>query len=185
MTRAFLNFRQGDIVLVANNDEPQRKIIIISHDCDIASAKEAQLEVIDIIEIPTDSYDKNLENSKNVRSLHLRDVEGNCYSLNANNRRSLEKSVFIGTEAVVGLDKKTKDVLQIWLAARYFRHSFPDALDREVAGVIKTLAKNIKDKEDAIIGIFVRYEEINCTPNAEVYEFWVKIVYDPEKSDAG
>lgn len=50
MTRAFLNFRQGDIVLVANNDEPQRKIIIISHDCDIASAKEAQLEVIDIIE---------------------------------------------------------------------------------------------------------------------------------------
>jgi hypothetical protein len=159
--------------------------IVISHDCDVVEDDlviEPSVEVIVGRLIKT--ADPNLTYSKSPNRLHLEVLvsgEPKFIELQAGKKRSISKSdlaSFDPDENVV-LSSKAKESLQAWLAARYRRASFPDALNAHLRLLRETLQNIGKQNPQAIIGFYIYYEpDREITDDSEPYEIWITVVFD-------
>ena len=167
--------------------------VVISHDCDITSVvktegimKEPFVEVI--IAHTISCMDGNCTQAKNPRMLHLEFAckDQPCFmELVATEKRSISKGDLRGNSAPdnsFSLSENNRKILQNWLATRYRRHAFPDALNRRLGQVFE---KNFKKSADEILAVFIDYQPRNeeLLEN-EPYELSVYVVADTAKPDS-
>jgi hypothetical protein len=171
-----------------------RRVVVISHDCDLAHAKEAFVEVI--VGETIHRADGNFIGAKNPRCLHLRYNDGTanalCVELRYANRREIPASRFSQLEAEdsrFSLADDERRVLQQWLAARYGRAAFPNKFEEALRVVVQK--KTVEDRIASItagesvhlVGLFFdlgenRYREL---PPGEPYDLGISVVYDTSR----
>jgi hypothetical protein len=166
-------------------DPASQVAIVVSHDCDIAEddlANEPSLEVIAGRFI--DEADPNHTYAKSPSKLHIPiTVDGRLaiLELRSSKKRVVEKTALAADkpDPRIALGPKMREVLQQWLALRYRRATFPDALNSHLSDLRDTLQKIGKKNPQAVIGFFIYFEPDSeiADPN-EPYELWVVVVYD-------
>ncbi|MES9879365.1 MAG: hypothetical protein ABW185_00595, partial [Sedimenticola sp.] len=184
-------WRQGSLLSADNlrqlgiiNGEEDFIAIAISHDCDIANDNLDQEPVVEFaIGQFIDEPDGNYEFSKNPRTLHIPiytqegDVTG---ELQAKDKVTVEKDTLCNFEPTqeMGLSRKNLDILQNWLAARYKRHTLPNALVDRLGAILSFLNDKGKRKAHSLIAYWIDYEPFGEEiPPDQPYEFWIYLVY--------
>jgi hypothetical protein len=159
--------------------------IIISHDCDIVEdnlENEPRIEII-IGQIIQEA-DPNRTYAKSPNKLHLEiqiDGELQFVELKAANKYQVDKTAIASERPNKRFTLRTvsREILQSWLALRYRRATFPDALNKHLSLLRKTLQDIGKKNPMAVIGFYISYD-----PDQEIveprnpYEVWIVVVYD-------
>jgi len=188
--------RQGCIL----SDEDARKlqlvdadgsvIVIISHDCDLASESDEYIEVI----VGTMQAKSNslYENARSPRCLHLNystlDANSFYVELKHSAKKHLSKQKIAGMQFsdVLMPTLEKKHILQQWLAARYARPAFPDAFEsrlRKKVGkkdTIKRIEKIMESVSCYLLALYFdlgedRLSELN---EGQPYFLSISVVYD-------
>jgi hypothetical protein len=187
-------WRQGSVIdekaslslgLVRPEEADSRVLMVISHDCDIAEddlTSEPNIEVIvgRIIE----QADPNLTHAKSPNRLHLevlQETQSRFVELRATEKREVPKAGLAAFEPypAINLTPKSRETLQAWLASRYRRAAFPDALNAHLVLLRDTLQKIGKKNPVAVIGFYIYYEpDRELTDANEPYEVWLAVVFD-------
>ncbi|MDD5037618.1 MAG: hypothetical protein PHE55_23055 [Methylococcaceae bacterium] len=158
--------------------------VVISHDCDIANNAEKEPFVEVIIAQAISRMDGNCSQAKNPRLLHIeftRHDQPCSMELSATEKRTISKFDLIDSapDSSFSLSDSNRQILSRWLAARYRRHAFPDALNRRLG---QAFEKNLKKSTDEILAVFIDYQPRNEElPENEPYELWVYVVADTAK----
>jgi hypothetical protein len=160
-------------------------LVVISHDCDIV---EADLEFEPSIEVIVgelvDEADPNRTHAKSPNMLHLEilfEGQPRFLELRAPRKHSIPKADLVSIEPDdrFALDDKARRILQSWLAARYQRSAFPDALNGHLSAIRNTLHDLGKRSPDAIVGFYMYHEpDEELGDPKEPYELWITVVFD-------
>jgi hypothetical protein len=141
-------------------------VLIISHDCDIASDPSTEPIIEAIAGTKVAGSDGNFTNGKNSRRLHLNATEADAaiwIELIAGARVMIPKADLAKHApcSKISLSPADKNRLQVWLAARYRRSAFPDKFDFQLSktGVYERLAKILKPLDDHVIAVFFDVDE--------------------------
>jgi len=166
-------WRQGDLLSdeVAYSLElverlgSNRRVVLISHDCDLPNDTELFVEVIVGSLIPT--RDPMVTHARNPRRLHLTYVSDErpdmTIELRHIDRQQINKAKFaqITTRDInLLLHADEKRALKQWLAARYGRPAFPNAFEnrlRKIVGkksVEHHIAKILKPESSYLVALF-------------------------------
>ena len=193
--------RQGDLLtreaaarlrLTGKHDDFCR-VVVISHDCDLANDTEVTVEVI-VAEAVAGDPDPQLSYAKNPRRLHLiydrGPGAGPCVlELRHPQKHTLPRLDFIRDAArddTATLTAEAKRVLKQWLAARYGRPAFPNAFEKRLRKAVRgrnverCIARILAPNARHIIGLFFDLGEqrsIEIT-DGEPYVLSLSIVYD-------
>jgi hypothetical protein len=173
------------------NDE--RRVVVITHDCDLHNSSEAVIEVIvaDIV----DKANPQFSYAKNPRKLHLSyDISGGQSSFielsHGERRRAVPKSEFdefAAKDSSASLALDAKRVLKQWLAARYGRPAFPNAFEARLrkqvdkkSTVERQIGKILEPDAKHLVGLFFDLGEQRLTEAAAEEPYWLRIsvVYD-------
>lgn len=189
-------WRQGSIFRTSDAQaiglfEPNDIIaIMVSHDCDIPSAHETDIEII-LGRIC--KREKMFANCRNPRRLHLTySKDGNEITIDLfqSNKQSIEKSRMEGIglpDDSYTLADDQKRALKQWLAARYGRPAYPNSFERRLTSrdtkkikLEREVATVLAEASDHIISVFFdldadRYNEL---PDDEPYILRILVVYD-------
>lgn len=196
------DWRQGDLLtcetaaalgLVAPADDG-RRVIIITHDCDLPHDSELCVEVIVAERVVKDPKpDPQLSYAKNPRRLHLTyegaDGAPLILELRHGDRRSVPKGDFAERalkDSSLSLPVEAKRALKQWLAARYGRPAFPTEFEerlRKRAGkrtVEQQIAKILEPDAKHLVGLFFDLGEQRGAEAVEgmPYALSVSVVYD-------
>lgn len=195
------DWRQGDLLtreaaaalgLVAAVDE-ERRVIVITHDCDLPHGSELCVEVI-VAEMVV-KEDPQLSYAKNPRRLHLAYEGINAapliLELRHGDRRSVPKGDF-AERAVkdhsLALPIDAKRILKQWLAARYGRPAFPNEFEERLrkGKVERKIAKILEPDAKYLVGLFFDLGEQRGTEavEGEPYALSVSVVYDANEGGA-
>lgn len=195
------DWRQGDLLtreaaaalgLVAAVDE-ERRVIVITHDCDLPHGSELCVEVI-VAEMVV-KEDPQLSYAKNPRRLHLAYEGINAapliLELRHGDRRSVPKGDF-AERAVkdhsLALPIDAKRILKQWLAARYGRPAFPNEFEERLrkGKVERKIAKILEPDAKYLVGLFFDLGEQRSTEavKGEPYALSVSVVYDANEGGA-
>ena len=195
------DWRQGDLLtreaaaalgLVAAVDE-ERRVIVITHDCDLPHGSELCVEVI-VAEMVV-KEDPQLSYAKNPRRLHLAYEGINAapliLELRHGDRRSVPKGDF-AERAVkdhsIALPIDAKRILKQWLAARYGRPAFPNEFEERLrkGKVERKIAKILEPDAKYLVGLFFDLGEQRGTEavEGEPYALSVSVVYDANEGGA-
>jgi hypothetical protein len=130
--------------------------IVVTHDCDLAAASEKEPSVEIILAKPIDRLGGD-SFGKTARRLHI-EYQGPSgpvvFELLATAKRTVDKCVLftVQPEPALTLDRRGRDILQHWLAARYRRSAFAEAFEARLNGASfskkKTLLKEIQSVLD-------------------------------------
>jgi hypothetical protein len=197
VTKRNVQWRQGSVLndtdadkIPASEGFPRKKVVLITHDCDLASSKEEIAEYIVGSEV--NSPGKLFTKAKHQRQLHLayQDRKGlhRYIELTYKTRGTVSKTVlhsFEGPDEDYKLIADERRTLSQWLAARYGRPAFPEnfeaRLRREIKGVQfnKALTNLVKQYSTDILAIFLdlgdqRFLELEPT---EIYGIKLYVVY--------
>jgi len=162
--------------------------VVVSHDCDCVSSeeKEPYLEIVraSFVQAPKAEY----THGKNPRVLHLAlstTESSPVAEFHINNRQFLPKKSFSEAVPDAGtyLGEKERRELAHWIAARYRRGAFPDALVARLEPLKGTLSKIAKENPFSILGIYIGFDPQSeiIDPN-EPYEVDIAIVFDADVS---
>lgn len=166
-------------------------VVLISHDCDLASDRELFVEVI--VGSLVQAINPMLANARNPRSLHVRFVsegEGNMYvELRHVDRKQVSKVLFAKSGLRDGnflLPADEKRALKQWLAARYGRPAFPNAFEnrlRKTVGkkpVENRIAKILAPESSHLVALFFDLGEDTAIEleDANPYFLSISVVYD-------
>lgn len=195
------DWRQGDLLtreaaaalgLVAAVDE-ERRVIVITHDCDLPHGSELCVEVI-VAEMVV-KEDPQLSYAKNPRRLHLAYEGINAapliLELRHGDRRSVPKGDF-AERAVkdhsLALPIDAKRALKQWLAARYGRPAFPNEFEERLrkGKIERKIAKILEPDAKYLVGLFFDLGEQRGTEavEGEPYALSVSVVYDANEGGA-
>lgn len=195
------DWRQGDLLtreaaaalgLVAAVDE-ERRVIVITHDCDLPHESELCVEVI-VAEMVV-KEDPQLSYAKNPRRLHLAYEGINTapliLELRHGDRHSVPKADF-AERAVkdhsLALPVDAKRILKQWLAARYGRPAFPNEFEKRLrkGKVERKIAKILEPDAKYLVGLFFDLGEQRGTEavEGEPYALSVSVVYDANEGGA-
>lgn len=179
---------------LAEATDEGRRVIIITHDCDLPHASELCVEVIVAELVVKDPKpDPQLSYAKNPRRLHLAYERAEAgpliVELRHVDRRSVPKGDFIEhavKDNSMTLTVAEKRVLKQWLAARYGRAAFPNAFEerlRKLAGkrtVEQLIAKILEPDAKYLVGLFFDLGEQRGAEavGGEPYALSVSVVYD-------
>jgi hypothetical protein len=164
-------------------------VVVISHDCDLASDDlhaEPHAEVI--IGRVVSAANGNYSWGKAPRTLHLpmqRDGAVVTVELDATSKRLVPKSALAGFEpdGVIALDGEGIAILRSWLSARYSRAAFPDAFVRRMrkTKVDEKLAKKLEPHGSLISFVYFDLDggRVLERPDGEPYELSIILVYPP------
>ena len=168
-----------------NWESPKESIVlVISHDCDIVEddlANEPTVEVI--VGRYIAEADPNLTHSKSPNRLHLEVLKNGMpafIELLATQKHSVLKDGLAAyvPDGTFSISARNRETLQAWLAARYRRASFPDALNKHLRLLRDTLKNIGKDSPSAIANFFIYFEpDAELTDDSEPYELWIVVVY--------
>lgn len=202
------HWRQGDLLtreaaavlgLVDATDEG-RRVIVVSHDCDLPHESELCVEVI-VAELVVNGPkpDPQLSYAKNPRRLHLTyetiDASTLIVELRHVDRRSVSKGDFAELavkDSSLTLPVGEKRTLKQWLAARYGRPAFPNKFEdrlRKRCGkrtVEQQIAKILEPEAKYLVGLFFDLGEQRGTEavEGEPYVLSVSVVYDATEGGA-
>ena len=196
------DWRQGDLLTceasaalgLVDAADQGRRVIVITHDCDLPHDSELCVEVIVAeLVIKDPKPDPQLSYAKNPRRLHLSyEATGAApliLELRHGERRSVPKSSF-AQRAVkdnsLALPVEAKRVLKQWLAARYGRPAFPNAFEqrlRRLSGkrtVEQLIAKTLEPDAKHLVGLFFDLGEQRGSEavEGEPYALSMSVVYD-------
>ncbi len=177
-----------NLVISTQSDE---RVVVISHDCDLANQNESKTEVIigTIIEKVNPIYAR----ARHPRFLHLTFLtstgEKNYIQIQHADRREIDRVAFSKINAadedfILSTDEKRG--LKQWLAARYGRPAFPNAFENRLRKRIKNrtieqhIAKILESASEHLIGVFFDLDEQRDCELAEnePYILKISIVYD-------
>jgi hypothetical protein len=146
-------WRQGSVIAQADAiaaglfDEASsshKRALIITHDCDLRSDKESEIEIV--VGNIVDKVNKQFVRAHNVRRLQLvfdaPSGAQRCLDMQIMSKRSISKSLIANLQPDDGwvLSDEEKRALKQWLAARYGRPAFPNPFEAY-------LRKNVTKKE--------------------------------------
>ena len=193
--------RQGDLLTreaaaglqLTKKHDGSRRVVVISHDCDLANDAEVTVEVM-VAETVTRDPDPQLSYAKNPRRLHLvydRGPDAGPFVLELRHpqKHTLPRPDFVRDavrDDTATLTAEAKRVLKQWLAARYGRPAFPDAFEERLRKAVRgrtverCIARILAPDARYIIGLFFDLGEqrsIEIT-DGESYGLSLSIVYD-------
>ena len=198
-------WRQGHVLsskaakaLVGEAGSDDMRVVVISHDCDLAQEEALEPNVDVLVGRQIASPDGNFSYAKNVRRLHLTFTAGDDHivvELVAGNKTAVPKHSLADhqPEAALLMTVAERAILQRWLAARYRRAAFPDEFDRRLSetGLRDRLGKILKPTGSMISAIFFDVddgEEITRTDINDPYKIAIYLLYstelDPEQAEA-
>jgi hypothetical protein len=160
-------------------------IVVVSHDCDCVNddlSKEPNIEVI--LGSTVEQLSGDFTHAKNTRVLHVPIiVDGfeRCLQLQIADRRSIAKADMVELRPLQAVEMKANErkTLAIWLAARYLRMTFPEALVERMRPVEKIFKKVGEKSPQAILGIYLDFlPKDELLDEHEPYEIDVVVVYD-------
>lgn len=175
-----------------DSPNPDNYIVVISHDCDLVSNAEEFVEfILGTITEPNSAF----MSARHPRCLHLKfstlNGEPTYLELKHANKYQIKKSdleKLQEMEQALILAKEEKQILKIWLAARYGRPAFPDAFEERLRKEIKRqrvekrIAKILESESASryLVGLFFdlgkeRFVELNSD---QPYFLSISIVYD-------
>lgn len=178
-----LHIRSGD-------GDTQRIIVIASHSCDLVSPPSDEPYVEVLLARPIHSLQSGCTHAQSISKLHIifqKDRADFLVEFLAVEKIRINKVDLQNVEADSSfeLSSENLEILQRWLAARYFRATFPDGLIARLKPMKKKLANAAKTSPSAIIGIWIKYApDDNDLPLTEPYEIWISIVYSTRVPDA-
>jgi hypothetical protein len=168
-----------------------KRIVVISHDCDLPNESEHKVEVI--VGSIISKSDSMYACARNPRRLHLRFArptgEEACIEINHLDRLDIPKIKFAellcyDEKFILELDEKR--VLKQWLAARYGRPAFPNAFEnrlRKKLGqktVENRISKILEPASAFLVGLFFDLGEERATELTDEIPYFlsISIVYD-------
>lgn len=162
--------------------------VLVSHDCDIASAEDIEPDVEIVLARRVSEADGNCTFAKNPRRLHLSfdGLEERCdLELIAHQKYRLSKRVLVDLQPdrEWSLDHHGRQILQGWLASRYRRHALPDELVERLSPFFSFLNKKLKPSAVEIAGIWIDYDPRDSVLADEPYEFWMYVVYNFQEGE--
>jgi hypothetical protein len=152
-------WRQGHVLAGETIDKlglrdtraPERTVVVITHDCDLAASPDKEPDIEVIIGRLVEKADGNFTHAKSPRVLHLAFTTPGgprVVELAATNKARIAKTDLIDHAPRRGweLDPTGLSILQRWLAARYRRTAFPDAFEELLnrSGASARLTKILK-----------------------------------------
>lgn len=190
-------WRQGSVLARDSVDEfglglpegrDQVRVVVISHDCDLANdvVKEPFVEVI--VGKLIDREDGNSSWGKSSRTLHYTiDCAGHeeCIELVSANKKRIDKERLAqySPDGRYSTDHERLAMLRNWLAARYRRPSFPDVFNSRMrgTGAAKELAKVLARHGGNISFVFFNLGDKRNTECAdhETYHLSVVLAFRP------
>ncbi len=196
------DWRQGDLLMpeaaaalaLVEPAETMRRVIVITHDCDLAHAGEPFVEVIVAEVVPV--ADANFSYAKHPRRLHLvfERCDGTVLVLHLQHVERcrvpagdfFRHAVQDDSVRLTGHEKRT---LKQWLAARYGRPAFPHAFEarlRKSTGkrtVERQIAKILEPDAQHLLGLFFDLGEQRGleVADGEAYALSISVVYDSIK----
>ena len=190
-------WRQGDLLTresaavldLALADEAARRVVVVTHDCDLIHENEPLVEVIVADEV--EKLDSRFTYAKNPRRLHLVYDDPAPASLILElrhvDRRGIAKRDFVEhavKDRRLVLSMNAKRVLKQWLAARYGRPAFPTEFDARLGEQTKRKIENILKRDaEHVLAVFFdlgEYRHTELTPG-DPYTLSVFVVYDTQE----
>jgi hypothetical protein len=194
-------WRQGSVLSNSNfqaagltNPPDFDLAIAISHDCDIANDKITNGTYVEpgvefVFARIIEKQDGNNTYGKNPRILHLdyiHEGKSTVIELVATEKVIVFKNILETFEPDENHDlNSSRQVLQIWLAARYRRHALPNSLVDRLKDFLTYVDKQGKQHSAGILSFRVKYEPKEELTSDEPYEFWLNIIYCTDNIDYG
>lgn len=196
-------WRQGSLLpaksaialkLVQEAESEHFVFIATSHDCDIANANLRIEPTVEFIRGEVvDKIDGSFTRAKNARILHLEfDTPTGKIAVEFNIRERFD----VGKEALADYlpednwshcSRMGLGSLRWWLAARYFRSSFPDSFEKHLVQtkLDERIDKLLSPLGDAVYGIFFLVDDGsgNNRSDDDTYELRAFVVYDSESDE--
>ena len=195
------DWRQGDLLTLETAAKlmtlncmvgEERRVVVITHDCDIPHDGETSIEVIvaNVVDAPNPQFSY----AKNPRKLHLAyevsDGQSVVVELRHAERSIVPKDEFekhAAKDNHVSLPIDGKRTLKQWLAARYGRPAFPNAFENRLRKVVskkssveRQIGKILEPEAKHLVGLFFDIGEQRSTEVAvgEPYALSISVVYD-------
>jgi hypothetical protein len=183
-----------DLNLIAPNHAEHTVVVMVTHDCDIASneTREPDVEVIVGQRIPSLGADTN---AKTARRLHIAfDTNQGpvAVELQATGKVTRPKSAVLSTlpRSDWKLTSEGKVTLQKWLAARYYRSAFADEFERRLkekpAKLDAKIAKVLEGPSEHILAVLFDVDGGTDTQRNgadDVYQLHITLLYDSTKNE--
>jgi len=192
-------WRQGSVLVdkeafalgLVESRKSDKRIVVISHDCDLPHDAELKVEVIAGTVIH--KVDPMYARARNPRCLHLifSRLTGEEVSIQLchSDRKDVPKEKFAKSRCLdrdLILDPDEKRGLKQWLAARYGRPAFPNAFEKRLRKQIKKksvenhIAQILEPVSTHLVGLFFDLggERARELPENEPYFLSVSVVYD-------
>lgn len=180
--------------LVAPDATDQSVVIMVTHDCDIASdaSREPEVEVILARRISALGADTN---AKTARRLHIAfDTNQGLVAveLQATNKTAAPKQAVLSTQprADWRLAPEGLVTLQKWLAARYYRPAFADEFERRLkdkpAKLDRKIANALEVPSEHVLAVLFNVDggtENHRNGADDVYQLHVTLLYDSTKDE--
>lgn len=196
------DWRQGDLLTskaaaalrLVSEADPERRVVIITHDCDLPHEAEPFVEATVAEQVIKDPKpDPQLSYARNPRRLHLTYKGANAapliLELRHSHRHSIPKDQSVQRAAKddsFALPVEAKRALKQWLSARYGRPASPNEFEtrlRKRPGkrtVEQLIAKILEPDAKYLIGLFFDLGDQRGAEAAEgePYALSVSVVYD-------
>jgi hypothetical protein len=176
-----------------HQDNPEDTLVmVVTHDCDLASPEQSEPHVEIIIGCRIDRIDGNFSNAKSLGKLHLSfdghpSIVGQFISAE---KQSIKKAVLAGhlPLAALQLSPDNKNILQSWLASRYRRSSFPNGFINRLDDKLKEkIAKAVKAHKDKILEVLFDLDkgaDIERTEIDDPYTLGITILFSIRENEA-
>ncbi|EOZ7480709.1 TPA: hypothetical protein ACR8QZ_001937 [Enterobacter roggenkampii] len=178
-------------------DETNHKVVVITHDCDLQSDSEKNVE---LMFGPLKKGSSKMKRAKHPRILDLcfenpESPKKGAVELRHERKAIISKKNFHCTEndPAYTISSEEKQGLKQWLAAKYGRPAFPDSFEERLRAFDldkndeddkfvfeKAVADIISTNSEHLIGIFFDLGEERFTDleEGEPYELVINVVYD-------
>jgi hypothetical protein len=181
-----LGWRQGSVmgpllVSEAIRQKPDRvtveeadRLIVTSHDCDIANGSLQKEPVVEILRaaVSPSTPDGRFEGGRNPRELHLDcDIDGRQVNLrcNVHDRWVVPRELLAREAPRPGVAGKPLRIVVEWLAKRYFRAAFPTEFNERWRKGDKEWEALLKRNSKWIQGIYLQLRPLDELPNDQPY----------------
>lgn len=183
-----------DLGLIAPDCADQSVVVMVTHDCDIASdaSREPDVEVIVGQRISALGADTN---AKTARRLHIAfDTSQGpvAVELQATRKVARPKPAVLSTQPRLDwkLAPEGQVTLQKWLAARYYRSAFADEFERRLkdkpARLDGKMAKALEEPSEHILAVLFDVDggtENHRNGADDVYELHITLLYDSTRNE--
>jgi hypothetical protein len=170
------------------NVEESDRLIVTSHDCDIANGSLTKEPVVEILRavVSQSAPDGNHQCGRNPRELHWGcEIDGCQVNLrcNVHDRWVVPRELLTREGPRPGIDGKPLRIIVEWLAKRYFRAAFPTEFNERWRKKSKDWETLLKKNSGWIQGIYLHLNTLDELTSGQTYrcELIVAVPADKRK----